>query len=193
MEIIGLKLTSVMLTIAAAEGEGSSEGLAALGISLGKFLWQLLAFGILVFILARFALPSILKVLDERRARAAEIVEGSDRIKRELADTEARTRQIMADANKRAQEIVAQANATSDRIVNDAAAKAQAAQQLEIDKARSQIAAERDQAIAQLRREFADLAILAATRVVKEELTINPDLQRKLITDTLANADGRNN
>jgi F-type H+-transporting ATPase subunit b len=150
-------------------------------------LWQLLAFLILLFVFWRWVLPPLLKFLDERRQRAIEIVEGSDRIKRELAEAEERTRQAIAEASRRAQDIIAQANATSERIVSDAAAKAQAAGAVELEKARSQIAAERDAAITELRREFADLAILAATKVVRQELSVNPDLQRRLISDVLDN------
>lgn len=190
IESVSLTFNKIMFTILtadppAAEGE-SSAGLGTLGISWSKMLWQLLAFAILFFIFWRFVLPSMLKFLDERRQRAIEIVEGSDKIKRELAETEARTRQILVDANKQAQDIVTQANATSERIVNETAAKAQAAQQAEVEKAKIQIAAERDSAIAGLRREAADLAILAATKVIRQELSMNPELQRKLINDVLS-------
>lgn len=186
MENVFHSFNEIMLSVVAAEA-GESQGLGVLGVSWLKLLWQLIAFGILLFVFWRFVLPPLVKFLDERRQRAIEIVEGSDRIKRELADAEERTRQIIAEASKRAQDIVSQANATSERIVNEATAKAQAAGAVELEKARSTIAAERDAAITELRRKFADLAILAATKVVKQELSVNPDLQRKLISEVLEN------
>jgi F-type H+-transporting ATPase subunit b len=184
MEKAFLIFNDSLWAVAAAE---SGAGLGVLGVSWFKLLWQLIAFAILFFVFWRFVLPPLTKFLDERRQRAIEIVEGSDRIKRELANAEERTRQVVSDASKRAQEIVAQANATSERIINEASAKAQAAGAVELEKARSTIAAERDAAITELRREFADLAILAATRVVKEELSVNPQLQRRLISEVLDN------
>lgn len=159
-----------------------------LGVNLGGLLFQAAGFGILLFVLWRFAYGPLLRIIDERRERAQEIVDKSDQIKRDLSDTQARNKAEMDKARTEAQAIINEARTTKDRIVNEAVEKARAEASAEIQKARTEITAEREQAIAQLRHETADLAIIAATRVIGRELTVNKDLQSQLINDVLANA-----
>ncbi len=185
-----MTLASLIYSVSLAEtGDTSSKSIPdQLGISLGNLIFQAIGFGILMFILWRFAYRPILKVLDERRARAQEIVEKSDQIKRDLSDTEARTRAELETAQKEAQRILADARAQSDRMIAKAREDAVAAGNAEKEKARAEITAERDQVFNQLRRETADLAITAATRVVGHELKTNKDVQSQLINEALANA-----
>jgi len=182
-----MELTSVAFamlpvpTTLAAE----SEGIGALGINWINLLWQLLAFVILIYLLNRFGYKPLLKVIDERRARAQEIVDKSDQIKKEALESEQRTREIINGAQREAQQIIALATTRQQQIVEDTSAKQRKVEEQEIAKARAQIAAERDQAIDQLRREFSGLAITAASRIVRRELDINPQLQTEIINDTL--------
>lgn len=159
-----------------------------LGISLYNLIFQAIGFAILLAVLARFAYKPLLRILDERRDRAQEIVEKSDQIKKDLSETEARTRAELDKARTEAQAIIAEARQTRDRIVGEARDAAAAAAAAENERARAELAQERDQAIAQLRRETADLAIAAATRVIGRELSTNKDLQVQLINDVLTQA-----
>jgi len=171
---LGFLVNSIL---AQATTESSSSIPDQLGISLYNLIFQALGFAILMFILWRFAYKPLLRILDERRDRAQEIVEKSDQIKKDLSETEARTRAELDKARTEAQAIIAEARQTRDRIVGDARDAAAAAAAAENEKARAELAQERDQAIAQLRRETADLAIAAATRVIGRELSTNKDLK----------------
>lgn len=159
-----------------------------LGISLYNLIFQAIGFAILMFVLWYFAYKPLLRILDERRDRAQEIVEKSDQIKKDLSETEARTRAELEKARTEAQGIIAEARATRDRIVGEARDAAAAAAAAENERARAELAREREQAVAQLRRETADLAIAAATRVIGRELSTNKDLQVQLINDVLSQA-----
>ncbi|MBN9388364.1 MAG: F0F1 ATP synthase subunit B [Chloroflexi bacterium] len=182
-----MQLGFLVNSILAAEATDSSIP-AQLGISLGNLIFQALGFAILMFVLWRFAYKPLLRILDERRDRAQEIVEKSDQIKKDLSETEARTRGELEKARTEAQAIIAEARATRDRIVGDARDAAAAAAAAENERARAELAREREQAVAQLRRETADLAIAAATRVIGRELSTNKDLQVQLINDVLSQA-----
>ncbi len=183
---------NVLAAIMAAEA--AEEGIGSLGINLWNLIFQLLVFLILLFLLWRYAYRPLLKTLDERRERAAEIVESSDRIKREVAETEARQRQVLEEARREAQKIIAQAQAVADKKRQEAEGEARTAAEAIIAKARVEIGAERDQAIAQLRHEFGDLAILAAGKVLQQELGDHKELHSKLINDVLAGSKiGSNN
>jgi len=162
-------------------------GIGQLGVNVGNLVFQGLAFVLLIFLLYRFAYKPILKIIDQRRALAAEIVDANQKAKEDLSQTEERTRATMEEARRQAQDIINQAKAIQDRTVNEASEKARQQAELIIQQAQAQIALERDQAIAQLRREFADLAVLAASRVVRQELQSSPELRTKLIAETLDN------
>lgn len=184
-----MQLTSLIFNILAADPAPAGEQSIPdkLGLSLTGLGLQALGFGILMFVLFYFAYRPLLKVLDERRFRAQEIVDKSDQIRRDLSDTEARNRAEFERARTEAQAIIVEAQATKDRIVAEAREAAQTAAQAETEKARAEIRAERAAAVAQLRRETADLAINAATRIVGHELQGNKTLQMQIINEVLAN------
>jgi len=182
-----MQLKAILLNSVVAQVEEGSKSIPdQLGISLGNLLFQALGFAILMFVLYRFAYGPLLRILDERRARAQEIVEKSDQIRRDLSETQARSAAELDKARTEAQAIIAEARATKDRIVGEAREAAATAAAAENERARAEMQAERTTVIAQLRRETADLAIAAATRVVGRELSTNRDLQLQLINDVLA-------
>jgi F-type H+-transporting ATPase subunit b len=181
MELMGVAFAMYRGNTLAAE----ASGIGALGVSVPNLIWQMVGFLILLFILSRVAYKPLLRALDERRARAQEIVDKSDQIKKEALESEQRTREIINNAQREAQNIIAAATTRQQQILEDTAAKQRQVEEQEIAKAQAQIAAERDRAIQQLRREFSDLAVLAASRIVRRELTTNPKLQNELINEVL--------
>jgi F-type H+-transporting ATPase subunit b len=180
------------ITYAVLAAETKEAGIAALGINLWNFLFQLGSFLLFMWLMWRFVYRPLMRVLDERRERAAEIIESSDRIKREVAETEARQKQVLEDARRQAQEIIAQAQGVADKKRLDAEGEAKTAAENILSKARAEIGAERDQAIAQLRREFGELAILAAGKVIGEELKGRKELHGKIINDVLSDYSAKN-
>jgi F-type H+-transporting ATPase subunit b len=177
--------TLALIPTPAFLAQESSGGLGALGINLPNLIWQAVGFLIILYLLNRFGYKPLIRAIDERRARAQEIIEKSDQIKKEAVESEQRTREIIGSAQKEAQNIIAAATTRQQQILEETAAKQRQVEEQEIAKARAQIASERDQAIQQLRREFADLAIMAASRVVRRELQTNPQLQTELINEVL--------
>ena len=171
--------------------DSEPTGIGQLGISPINLIIQAIAFLLLMYLLYRFTYKPLLAVIDKRRALASEIVEANQKAKQDLSQAEERQKATLDEARRQAQDIINQAKAIQDRTVNEASEKARQSAEQIIEQARQQINLERDQAIAQLRREFADLAVLAATRVVKQELQSNSDLRNKLINETLSEANIR--
>jgi len=183
MELTGAAFATIPVRTALAE---ESSGIGSLGISWFNLLWQIVGFLIILYLLNRFGYKPLLRAIDERRARAQEIVDKSDQIRKEALESEQRTREVISNAQREAQQIIAAATARQQQILDETAARQRQVEEQEIAKARTQIASERDQAINQLRREFSDLAILAASRIVKQELSANPQLQTQLINEVLS-------
>ncbi|GBD14812.1 ATP synthase subunit b [bacterium HR25] len=166
--------------------QGFVEGLRALGINLPSLLAQLINFTILLVVLYFLAYKPALRYLDERRRRIQEGLEASEEAKRRLARTEEEVQAQLERARQEGQALVAQAQQVANRIQEEARAQARREAEQLLARARSEIQLERDAAIAELRREFADLTIRAAERVIRQSL--DREAHRRLIEETLAQA-----
>lgn len=159
----------------------------ALGINLENLLIQLFAFTVFIAIFWKFALGPITRMLDERQERIRESMEAAERMEQELAVTQARNEEILAEARREAQELLGTARENSDQILTRAREQSQQQADQMIAKAEATITAERQQAWNELRVEVADLAITAATKIVRQEL--DRDKHAELIRETLAEAE----
>lgn len=157
-----------------------------LGINGWNLIVQLIAFIIFLWLLWRFALGPIVRVLDQRQDRIRESMEAAQRMQAELQATAARNEEVLAEARRDAQQIVANAREAGDAAIARAreAADAQAAEYL--GRAESTLRQETESARQLLRQEVADLAVNAASRIVRKEL--DPASQTRLIEETLAEA-----
>ena len=162
------------------------SGIGALGINLPSLIAQLINFTLLLLILGwafkRFLFP----LLDERRKRIREGLDAADESKRRLAETETATAAEMEKARGEGQDLIGQAQQMSARVQEEAREAARAEAETLLERARSEIQLERDAAIADLRREFADLTITAAERVIRRSL--DRQAHRELIEEVLAEA-----
>jgi F-type H+-transporting ATPase subunit b len=160
--------------------------MGALGLDAWGLAVQLVAFIVFVFLFWRYALGPITNMLDERSQRIADSMAAADKMRQELAATAARNEEILGEARRQAQQIIAQAREVGDATV--ARAQKEASEQADAYLARAQatLRQETEQARLQLRQELADLAVMAAGRIVKKEL--DPAAQSRLIEETLAEA-----
>jgi F-type H+-transporting ATPase subunit b len=161
-------------------------GIGALGFNLPALVAQLINFALLLVIFRLLLYKPLLRILDERKQRIQEGLEASEEAKRRLSQTEQEVANELDKARQEGQGLIAQAQQISSRIQEEARVAARTEAEQLIERARGEIQLERDSAIAELRREFADLTITAAERVIKEEL--DTDKHRKLIQDVLTEA-----
>ena len=155
-----------------------------LGINLPGLIAQLVNFTILFLILRAFLWPRVVGMLDERTRRIRESMDRAAQLQQQATQAQQEFEAQIQQARQEAQEIVARALQTADRVKADAESDARKQADAIVERARAEIQLERDRAIADLRREFADVTILAAERVIKQSL----DKQRHvaLIEDVLA-------
>src|SRR5262245_50662317 len=158
-----------------------------LGLNLPSLIAQFVNFGVLLFILWRFVLPPVRRMLDERRARIQESLEAAERMRQQATETERMLEEQREEGRRQAQEIIAQGQEIARRIEAEARTQAQADAENLIARARSEIQLERDGAIAELRREFADIAVSAAEKVINQSL--DRQAHRRLIDDVLATSE----
>jgi F-type H+-transporting ATPase subunit b len=164
-------------------------GIADLGINLPVLIAQLVNFTILLVILRLVAWGPLTKMLDERRERIAESLSAADQAKAQAAESERQIHDQLDASRREGQAPVAQAQEIAARIQSEARTIAQADADAMLGRARNEIQLERDQAIAELRKEFADLTIAAAEKVINESLDRNQ--HRRLIDEALAQSSFR--
>ncbi len=163
----------------------------SLGISLPTLIAQLIAFGILFVLLRVFAYKPILKMLDERAKRVKESMEQTEQIKTQAAHAEEAVKQQIEAGRKEGQEIITRAAHTGEELRQKAEQEAKKQGEALITKARDEIQRERDEAIGELRHEFADLAITAAEKVIDRSL--DKEAHRQLINKVLEENAPKNN
>lgn len=159
----------------------------ALGLNLPGLIVQFVNFGILLFILWRFVLPPVQRMLDERRQRIQESLEAAERMKAQTAETARQLEDQREEGRRQAQQIIAQSQDIARRIEEDARVQAQQDAEALLVRARTEIQLERDQAIADLRREFADITVTAAEKVINQSL--DRQSHRRLIDDVLSSSE----
>jgi F-type H+-transporting ATPase subunit b len=166
-------------------------GIADLGINLPVLLGQLLSFIFLLTIMRLLVYKPVLAMLDERRERIREGLSAAER-GRETAAEASREAQTQIDtARTEGQAIVAQAQTVAQRLQEEGRAQAVVQAEALLERARSEIQLERDSAIAELRKEFADLTIAAAEKIIGQSL--DRTAHQRLIDDALAQSSFREN
>jgi len=173
-------------------------GIADLGINVPVLIANIVNFTVLLIVLRLVAWGPLMRMLDERREKIAQSLSAAEQAKVQAAESE-RQQQEQLDASRReAQQLIAQAQDIANRIQADARTQAQADAEATLARARNEIQQERDTAIADLRKEFADLAISAAEKVINQSL--DRTTHKRLIDDALAQSSfaepgtsGRNN
>lgn len=160
--------------------------MGAIGIDWKVLLAQLINFGILFAVLALVLYKPMRRKLDERSAKIKDSMEQAEQIKQQLANTEQLVKEQIDNARKEGQNILAQAAQIGERFKEEAKVEAKKEAENIVAKARTEIEMERDKAIDGVRREFVDLTIKAAEKVVKE--TLDKEKHRRLIEDVLEQA-----
>ena len=165
------------------KGVKMGEALGDLGINLPGLIGQLISFVALMGILIVLGYKPIIKMLDERSRKISEGIEKSELAGKKAAEIDIEAQNSLDEARKEGQTLIAQATETGNRLREEAKQSAKEEGQALISRARAEIQMERDQAIDQLRKEFADIAILAAEKVINESL--DKTRHRKIIDDVL--------
>jgi F-type H+-transporting ATPase subunit b len=145
-------------------------GLASLGINVPLLLAQLINVAILFGLLYLVAYKPIMKMLDERSRKIKESMEQTEYIKQQAERAEVEAKKRINAAAKEGQEAVARAVRTGEEVKKEAQQQARQEAEALVSRARSEIQRERDEAVDELRKEFADITIMAAGKVIDRTL-----------------------
>lgn len=147
---------------------------------LGLLFWMLLAFLTVFFIVAKFGFPVITKMVDERKNYIDESLKKAHEANERLAGIQQECERLLNEARVRQAEILSQAKTTADSMIREAREKAQAEGAKMLLDAKAQIAAEKENALRDIKQTVADLSVVIAEKVVRQKLADN-EQQQKLI------------
>lgn len=171
----GLVLPAAILLVPAPLWAADEGGAGLFSVNLGLSIWTLVVFLLVVWILGKFAWGPILGALDSREAgiRGAldEAAEARVEARKMLEEHKAQ----LADARRQSQEIVAEAREAGQTVRKEIQEQARTEADALLARAQRQIARDRDEALATLRRESVDLALAAAGRLIHERLDDESD------------------
>ena len=162
------------------------EAFGALGINVPGLIAQIINFSLLLALLYFVLYKPILRRLDERSARIQESLEQAELIQQKAEQADQEFQRRLEEGRREAQALVAQAEQAGQRLKEGARQGARQEAEALIERARSQIQLERDEAISELRKQFADLTILAAERVINASL--DEEAHRRLVQEVLEEA-----
>ncbi len=164
--------------LAQAGGGGQVGEIARnFGVDWLHLLAQIISFGIVCALLHRYAYRPVLAMLAARREEIAQGLANAEKIKAELARTEAQRQEALAQANAQAMKLIEEARATAAALQEQETRKALAAAQDIVDKARQATEAEHARMLAELRREVGRLVVDTTAKVTGKVLTV-ADQQR---------------
>jgi F-type H+-transporting ATPase subunit b len=163
---------NVLLLMAEVQSSGRPERLAtAFGVDWPHLLAQIASFCIVCFLLYRFAYRPILAMLEVRRQQIADGIANAEKIKAELAQTEAQRHTVMMQAKAEATKFIEEARAAAARLQSEEAQKAIAAAEQIMAKAREAASLDQARMLADLRQEVGRLVVQTTARVAGKVLT----------------------
>ena len=153
-----------------------------LGIRWIELLAQTISFSFVLLVLWKLAYKPVFNMLEARKAKIAEGIANAEKIKTQLAQTEAARQKTLAEAGDLANKIIAEARAAAARVSEVETQKAITAAEQIIIKAREAAAQERAAMLAALKREVGRLVVQTTMTVTGKVLT--PEDQRRLADET---------
>jgi F-type H+-transporting ATPase subunit b len=154
----------------------------SLGIQWKILLAQTISFSLVFFVLWRFAYRPIFAMLEARRQKIAEAMSDAEKIKAELAKTQADRKAVLAQAGDQANEMIEQARTAAARVREVETQKAIAAAEQIVTKAREAAAQDHARMLAELKREVGRLVVQTTATVTGKVLTA--DDQKRLAEET---------
>ena len=136
----------------------------------GLLFWMLISFGIVVFVLAKFGFPIILKMVEERTNFIEESLLKAEKARTELDSVKVEAELILEKARNEHQKIMNEASQLREALIQEAKTKAIGEADKIIENARLQIQNEKDDAIRDIRKQVAGLSVDIAEKVLRNKL-----------------------
>ena len=153
----------------------------------GLMIWTVVAFGITFYVLRRYIFGPVQRTIDQRRERIREALAEADHARDEARRLLEEHRKLVASGRHDAEEILAEARRVADSQRQRVKDETEADRHRRLEETKRQIEAETQRALDAIRREVADLTLVATAKVTGKIL--DKDDHRRLIEDAIKELD----
>jgi len=150
-----------------------------LGVSWSALIFQAINFGIVVWILQKFLLGPVQKMLADRKAKIDQSMKDAETIEKRLVDVEKEVTKTLNETSKKADKILAEAKKAGQELKAQLKADAEVEAAKIVDKAKTNMAEEEAQMMKQVESNIAGLVQRVTEEVLADYLT---DKDRDRIT-----------
>jgi F-type H+-transporting ATPase subunit b len=154
-------------------------------LDLGLTIWTVVLFAIFAFVLTKLGWKPLLAMVEEREKGIRDAVGSAEKANEEAQRLLAQHQELIREAGRQRDEVMKRALADAEAVKTDLVAQAKAESDRMVQRAKDQIDREKKLAIQELRSQVADLAVEAASRIVKSSMT--PEAQKKLVHEFIDN------
>lgn len=153
-----------------------------------SFVFAIIAFGVLYFLLNKYAFGPLFGIMEQRRAQVQEQIQSAEKNRAEAAQLLEEQKKAIQEARKEAYELIEQAKVTSSRQADEiirqakeeaARVKAEAVQDIE---------SEKNKAIAALRSQVSAMSVMIASKIIEKQ--VDEKSQQELIDQYLKKVGG---
>jgi F-type H+-transporting ATPase subunit b len=155
---------------------------------LGLILWTLIAFGIVFFILAKYAWKPILKSLDQREKNISDSILSAENVRKEMAALKSENEALLVKAREERSQMMREAKETRDKIIQEAKEQARKETSKIVADAQSVIHQQKMAAITDLKNQVGNLVLEVSEKVLRRELN-NKEDQEKYIRELAQNVE----
>ena len=150
-------------------------------------IWTLVLFLFTMWVLSKVAFPKIQEALDKRAKTISESIDAAERQRKESDELLEEYRGRLAEAREQADEIMVRARKAAETAAAEATAAGKEKREELVAAAKRDIEAETRRSLEQIRKEVADLTVLATEKVTRKSL--NAEDQRRLVEEALSEVD----
>jgi F-type H+-transporting ATPase subunit b len=168
----------------------ASNGSFLIKPGVGLMVWTLLVFGLTMVLLSRLAFPRISEALERRKKAIEESIDSAERTRTEAEQLLGEYRERLHEARAQSDEIVQRARATAETHERESKEHARELAAEAAQRAQRDIEAATQRALQELRREVADLTIMATEKVTRK--TLDGADQKRLVEEALGELDFSN-
>lgn len=136
----------------------------------GTVFWMIIIFGVVFFILAKYAFPVIIGMVEERKKYIDQSLEAARQANEQLAQVREETDRMLKEARDEQTRILKEASQTRDRVIKEARVRAQLEAQKALEETRLQIVAEKESALNDIRQQVAILSVDVAEKILRKDL-----------------------
>ncbi len=157
---------------------------------IGLIFWMSLSFGVVLWVLGRFAWKPIMKALHEREQTIDTALHAAEKARQEMKELKFSNEMLLKEAKEERDALMRDARKLRESMLEEAKTKAREEADRIIENARASIEYEKMAAMTDLKNQLAQLSIEIAEKLLREELSgghKQEDYLKKLLNDVKFN------